>query len=467
LDLKPYLYLVIAEAFPTEDAITLLFDHFGLTVRNFGGPEKFAWGSEAWREQKAQALQDHMAANNQTDPLLAAVKQLNPAVDLGFYTAEPAPQPTNMTTTRPQTNNTATTQPQPQYENFDITIDKQQDGRYVIRADYSEGGEALPETFNFPLNSADLLNLLGKLAALSGDITDAEAAGALLREHLLPAQIWTLFSIGWLAAKNKGKNLRVRLRIKPPEIGMLPWEYCFDSELQFLALRREMPIVRYIEQGSIPERVAAPRPARILLASASPSGWDTIDAAGEVAQVRQELQNLVNEGLIEVQVMDHTTWDSLQLKLNTFQPHIFHFIGHGTFKVDSGRGAIVLENEQGGPHELASRTFATQLQSLGVKVVILNACKTAAQSRTDAFMGIAPALVRANIPAVIAMQFAIPQDTAARFARQLYRFLAIGQPLDRAITETRINISGYDEVFWAIPVLFMRAPDGVIWKERT
>jgi hypothetical protein len=64
------------------------------------------------------------------------------------------------------------------------------------------------------------------------------------------------------------------------------------------------------------------------------------------------------------------------------------------------------------------------------------------------------------------MQFAIPDAIAAQFARQLYRYLALGRPLDRAITETRINLYGHDDVFWAIPVLFMRAPDGVIWQER-
>ena len=82
-------------------------------------------------------------------------------------------------------------------------------------------------------------------------------------------------------------------------------------------------------------------------------------------------------------------------------------------------------------------------------------------------MGLAPALVQAEIPAVIAMQFAMPDETAARFARQIYHFLAMNLPLDRAITEARINIFAYDDTFWAVPVLFMRSQDGVIWKERT
>ncbi len=80
-------------------------------------------------------------------------------------------------------------------------------------------------------------------------------------------------------------------------------------------------------------------------------------------------------------------------------------------------------------------------------------------------MGIAPMLVAAGVPAVIAMQFEIPEKTAISFTRDLYQFLADGEPLDAAITEARIGayIDNNDKIFWAIPVLFMRSPDGRIW----
>jgi hypothetical protein len=66
------------------------------------------------------------------------------------------------------------------------------------------------------------------------------------------------------------------------------------------------------------------------------------------------------------------------------------------------------------------------------------------------------------------MQYAMPDRTAPLFARQIYKYLTKGLPLDRAITEARINLftSGDENIFWAIPVLFMRAKDGVIWQEH-
>lgn len=126
----------------------------------------------------------------------------------------------------------------------------------------------------------------------------------------------------------------------------------------------------------------------------------------------------------------------------------------------------MLEDEDDTSHYADPDTLSITLAKTAPKVVILNACRTAQHDAANTFMGIAPALVTAGFPAVIAMQFAIPNETAARFARQMYHFLAMGLPLDTAITEARINVYAHDKTFWAIPVLFMRAADGVIWTER-
>ena len=106
------------------------------------------------------------------------------------------------------------------------------------------------------------------------------------------------------------------------------------------------------------------------------------------------------------------------------------------------------------------------LRRRNIKLVILNACKTAAQSSHQALAGVAPALVKAEIPAVIAMQFNVPDNTALGFTLDLYRSLMGGLPLDEAVTEMRIGayISGEDKYYWGIPTLFMRSPDGMLWQ---
>ena len=81
------------------------------------------------------------------------------------------------------------------------------------------------------------------------------------------------------------------------------------------------------------------------------------------------------------------------------------------------------------------------------------------------FVGMAPHLVRRGIPAVIAMQYAIADGTAKLFTDEFYRTLALGWPVDAVIQTTRNAISmevGLDRPDFAVPVLFMRAKDGVI-----
>jgi hypothetical protein len=181
----------------------------------------------------------------------------------------------------------------------------------------------------------------------------------------------------------------------------------------------------------------------------------------EEARIRKTLAFLGDR--VQLTVISNATASKLQGALAT-RPHIFHFIGHGT--VDNGRSSIILEDGTGKSAPLDADQMMYLMGNTGVKVVILNACKTAKQDARNAILGVAPALVQAEIPAVIAMQFNVPDKTALGFTRDLYRFLVAGFPLDTAVTEMRIGafIGAGDRYFWGIPVLFMRAPDGIIWQ---
>jgi len=72
------------------------------------------------------------------------------------------------------------------------------------------------------------------------------------------------------------------------------------------------------------------------------------------------------------------------------------------------------------------------------------------------------------MPAVVAMQLAVWDRSAVAFSRDFYGALAGGWPVDAATQEGRRGIMaelGEDwnkRIDWAIPTLYMRAPDGVI-----
>ena len=97
----------------------------------------------------------------------------------------------------------------------------------------------------------------------------------------------------------------------------------------------------------------------------------------------------------------------------------------------------------------------------GLRLVFLNACETGRGGRVEWNRGLAPALVAAGIPAVVANQYAVEDAAATAFARELYAQLAAGSALGDAAREARVAVGrehGTGSLGWAVPVVFARDP---------
>jgi CHAT domain-containing protein len=218
--------------------------------------------------------------------------------------------------------------------------------------------------------------------------------------------------------------------------------------------------------GTAVSSTNTPEKVRILLVTASPKDQPAIDLDAQINRVKESLDKLVKSGRVELKIVEHATRRDLRSNFRRYDPHILHFLGHGMVK--DGDGALLLENSDGNTSMVDADDMYVLARSSSVRLVVLSACKTAAHSEentSDAIMGMAPKLVAAGVPAVVAMQYEVPEDTAIAFVRDLYQFLADGDPLDAAMTEARIGVyfDNDDKLHWAIPVLFMRSPDGKIW----
>jgi hypothetical protein len=100
-----------------------------------------------------------------------------------------------------------------------------------------------------------------------------------------------------------------------------------------------------------------------------------------------------------------------------------------------------------------------------LRLALLNACEGARGSATDPFAGAAQSLVQQGIPAVIAMQFPITDRAAILFAQEFYGAAIGGLPVDAALTEARRSLFAADHVLeWAVPVLYMRSPNGRLFR---
>jgi hypothetical protein len=363
--------------------------------------------------------------------------------------------------------------PTKEFINFDLRVyPKMGTGTtYMIEAshDYRGGaGSGLIEQ-KLDITMPEFAELVDYLEDLIGEHSDATQFGQTLYEFLFPAKVREIYSELRTYARVDRKGIRIRLRVEEPELNRIPWEYCYnEDDRYFLAQDRNTPFVRHIERGRVPESLNAPMPLKVLMFTAEPENQKPLDVAEEEKRIRAILDNMGD--LVQLQVLHHASPETLHTAVTSFQPHVLHYVGHGMFDERRQEGALLLEqnNDKRLAQPFHAYQLANTLRSSSVRLVVLNACKTSTEAEGKAFMGVAPALVIAGIPAVIAMQFNVPDRMAIRYTTALYQYLVSAAPLDEAVTEMRIYAANgpepYDRVWWAIPTLFMRAEDGVIWQ---
>ena len=114
----------------------------------------------------------------------------------------------------------------------------------------------------------------------------------------------------------------------------------------------------------------------------------------------------------------------------------------------------------------SSESFLADHKSL--RMVVLNCPGGPRGSGRDLFSSTAATLVRYGVPAVLAMQFEISDQMAIELYRTFYGALSEGLPVDAAVSEARKSGSLVQtrSAEWMSPVLFMRSPDGVLFRSQ-
>ena len=381
----------------------------------------------------------------------------------------------------------------PAYDNFDLQIGPGDGGLYPVSVPYSPGGETRePVPVSIGHDDEAMDHWLRRLRSGFTDREDLLGLGRQLTSYLLPAgQVYTLYqrSLGRTGERKLG--LRIRLRIQPPELAALPWEYAYDEDTNdFFVLNRRTVLVRYHSQPIPPLSIIDHAPVPILVLVSNPAHTYPLDTVRQVRNLVGALGRLLDEGkasldllftgsaeersevetLVAGQAGAHllpgpASIDALRDALR--QGHrIVHYYGHGAFDAVEG-GALLMDDNQGSVSPVRAQTLARELRGSSARVVVLNACKSATEGTARSFMGIAPSLIKAEVPAVVAMQFPILDSSATYFSHALYKALADGWPLDAAVTEGRKAISARlteHDMDWGIPVLFMRSESGELWR---
>jgi len=145
-------------------------------------------------------------------------------------------------------------------------------------------------------------------------------------------------------------------------------------------------------------------------------------------------------------------------------PQVIHFVGHGDYTRSKG-GLLGFVDENNKADWVRGVEFAENINHDNrPRLVLLQACESAKEETGVGFMSLAAHLVMHNIPAVIAMQFAITNDYATDFAEGFYQALRKGKDVDTAVQWGRWKIANKTrskEKQFGAPVLFQYDPSGI------
>ena len=207
-------------------------------------------------------------------------------------------------------------------------------------------------------------------------------------------------------------------------------------------------------------------PLRLLVMISSPSDYAELDVEQEWSLLTGALAQQQAEGRVVIERLS-ASMKELRQRLRREEFHVFHFVGHGRYRPDWGKGVLVMEDRHGRSQEVLGDELGSLLNEYDqTRLAVLNACEGArSDDASDPFAGVAQSLIQQGLPAVIAMQFEITDEAAIIFAQELYGAIADGYPLEAALAEARgaIRDEG-NQTEWGTPVLYSRAPDGRLFE---
>jgi CHAT domain len=272
---------------------------------------------------------------------------------------------------------------------------------------------------------------------------------------------------------DRGLRIRIVLPVDSPEAGLLqavPWEllHCEETR-EYLARSARTPVVRSLPLpwASVAISGSDSSKIRILIVVAQPKGLLALDADDEQDRI---LKAWEPQGNVEVKILPACTLRDLTESVGANSYQAVHFITHGSFDSKSGAGSLLLEAPDGGPHAVSGSILGETLGARReLRAVFLNACRTSQSGfkpGQDPLLGTAAALVRAGVPAVVAMQFPISDRGARTFSETVYRSLACGGALDEAVAAGRLALvqADHDSCEWITPSLFAALSESDVFR---
>jgi len=270
------------------------------------------------------------------------------------------------------------------------------------------------------------------------------------------------------------KPLITKILATTQELKAIPWEYAeWPTGEQSPQLMNS--VVRLIPEfrAGPPAPLARNGDFRVLLLSASPLNFDRIPwpdiRDGLIRVFQTALPNLEIVADAQqpstrtfIRIVNAATQTIVRQTIRNDDPHIVHFVGHGTDK-----GIALIDAKTNKSVLMDGTAFGAALQAAGsCRLAILSACDVAnpltLEPVNETVGTFAEQIVRNAVPAAIASQAVINKETIATFCEGLYPELLDSGSIDLAVAAGRCNVAAQlgtvtsAAIEWGIPVLYRR-----------
>lgn len=365
------------------------------------------------------------------------------------------------------------------YQGFEVKIQASPEGGYTKQVLDSPYSETPPEPFHLPFSPQqletwpELIEQWRKDQPADSGLPAPEEIGEALFQSLFSGEVGKRFhkSLAYVEAQDRTAGLRILLHFDLRDPGLLPvaafpWELLCDGECDdFLSRNRRTPVARFfkVNRPPLPDHSG---PLRVLVVQAAPSDLDGFDLAASWRSIWQASESNPD---IEIQSLAHPTFDELACKLQDESEtwHVLHFIGHGAFFDANREGHLCFETSEGKNDRIPGTLLGEILKSSlpDLRLVFLNSCVSGVMRQHEKrgpLAGVVPALLKAGVPAIIAMQAPINSEAAIKLSAAFYTRVAAHDPVDAALASGRLALLHSHPFEWATPVLFTRVADANI-----
>jgi tetratricopeptide (TPR) repeat protein len=250
---------------------------------------------------------------------------------------------------------------------------------------------------------------------------DLHVLGRAVGQAIFPAPVDR--ELDELLGRAAGSNEQIDLIVETADAGLIaiPFEAASLSSGRVPSLEPGVTMIRRLAGCSAKAPEPRPGPLKILVAVGAPDEEKTpntvLDYERELQRILDAVADAGRSGNAAVRILEVGSVEEIQKALSEDTWHVLHLSGHGS------AGVVELEDEDGAPRRTTAEQLANAVRESGrpAPLVFLASCHSGGDIETA---GQAQDLLRSGVPAVVAMQAAVPDAYATELAKVFYNGLS-------------------------------------------